>query len=91
MKKQVHIFISGVVQGVGFRQFVKYHAKRLGVTGWVQNIADGRVEGLLSGEEEPLRRLIGLCKKGPPLSRVNHVELQWQKQIDLFDSFHVIK
>jgi acylphosphatase len=63
--RKVHLFISGFVQGVGFRQFVKANARKLGLTGWVRNLADERVEALFQGPEETIKKAIEICKKGP--------------------------
>lgn len=51
---QTHIFYSGNVQGVGFRFTVRRYAAEEGLTGWVRNLVDGRVEALLEGEESAL-------------------------------------
>ena len=55
---QAHIFFSGTVQGVGFRFAVQRYARDLGLTGWVRNLSDGRVEVLAQGEKKKLERLI---------------------------------
>jgi acylphosphatase len=68
------IFVSGRVQGVGFRDWVVRTAQRTGLTGWVRNMRDGRVEILVSGEEEAVARLVEGCGEGSPLARVDHVE-----------------
>jgi len=68
------IFVTGRVQGVGFRDWVVRNAQRNGVTGWVRNVRDGRVEILAAGEEDVLDRLIEGLDQGPPLARVDHVE-----------------
>jgi len=62
MKKQVHIYYEGRVQGVGFRYTTQYLAQQLNVTGWVKNLFDGRVELLAEGTEEELRQLLGQMK-----------------------------
>jgi len=49
--KQIHILISGFVQGVGFRAFTVKKARNLGLTGWVRNLKNGRVEAVVQGEE----------------------------------------
>ncbi|MDR9419434.1 acylphosphatase [Gracilimonas sp.] len=72
MKK--HIFISGRVQGVGFRHFTKTNARELGVNGWVKNLSDGRVEAYLDGEEKAVKELIERCKNGPAASYVKNIE-----------------
>ena len=59
-----HIYFSGMVQGVGFRYRAKYAARDLGMTGWVTNCWDGRVEMEVQGEEENIRRLITALEKG---------------------------
>jgi acylphosphatase len=68
------IYIAGRVQGVGYRDWVVRTAQRLGITGWVRNVRDGRVELVASGEEAALGELTEACRKGPPLARVDHVE-----------------
>lgn len=68
------IFASGRVQGVGYRDWVVRTAQRTGITGWVRNLKDGRVEIVASGEEEALNALIEGCREGSPLARVDHVE-----------------
>ena len=88
-----HIFISGFVQGVGFRAFVKRNALKLGLTGWVKNLKDNRVEALFCGSKEAIGKMIELCNKGYFLSEVKNVEVFWEKalQEDKFKSFEVIK
>lgn len=68
------IFVSGRVQGVGYRDWVVRTAQRTGVTGWVRNVRDGRVEIVAAGEDEILERMIEGLNGGPPLARVDNVE-----------------
>lgn len=65
--------ISGRVQGVGFRYFTKDVADREGVTGWVRNLPDGRVEALVEGEQEAVTRVERALRAGPPGARVELV------------------
>jgi acylphosphatase len=62
--------ISGQVQGVGFRWFTKDVALREGVTGWVRNLHDGRVEALVEGDAEAVTRVEHHLRTGPPGARV---------------------
>lgn len=78
MHKQVHIIITGFVQGVGFRKHVKHAAKRLGLVGWTRNLADGSVEVVAIGDEDGLKKLIEACEKGPFLSQVDNVHVEWE-------------
>lgn len=73
------IFISGFVQGVGFRQFIKSNAQKLNLKGWVSNLPDGRVEALFVGSKEKIEELIKASRKGPFLSEVESVEVVWEK------------
>jgi len=84
--KQAHVFISGSVQGVSFRYFVKINAQKLAITGWVCNTEDGGVEAVFCGEEKNVAELIELCKKGPMLADVNHVGFDWE-EAEPFDTF----
>lgn len=68
------IFVSGRVQGVGYRDWVVRTAQRNGLTGYVRNLKDGRVEVVASGEDEPLQTLVEACREGPAMARVEHVE-----------------
>lgn len=74
-----HVFISGFVQGVGFRQFVKRSAKQIGVSGWTRNLSDNRVEAKFIGKKEQIEKMILVCKKGPFLSEVKDVDVLWEE------------
>jgi acylphosphatase len=77
--KQAHVFISGFVQGVSFRYFVKTNAQKLGLAGWVRNTEDGGVEAVFSGEKEKIEEMIALCRKGPMLAEVKHLGFEWEE------------
>jgi acylphosphatase len=71
---QQRILVSGRVQGVGYRDWVVRTAQRSGVTGWVRNLKDGRVEIVAAGDEAALDALVEACREGPPLARVEQVD-----------------
>jgi acylphosphatase len=89
MKVRAHIFIRGRVQGVFFRSETMHEAKQLGVTGWVRNIPDGRVEAIFEGEQENVKALIEFCKRGPPGARVTNADIIWENYIGGFRNFEV--
>ena len=68
------LVVSGKVQGVGFRDWVTRQARENGITGWVRNLKDGRVEILANGEDESLAILIDIIREGPPMARIDHVD-----------------
>ncbi len=72
--QRFHAWVSGHVQGVGFRAFTAHHARLLHVRGWVKNLRDGRVELLVEGPAFALERLFRLVEQGPPASRVDNVK-----------------
>ncbi|MBI4091629.1 MAG: acylphosphatase [Candidatus Levybacteria bacterium] len=84
---QVHLLISGFVQGVGYRAFVRSRAQDLELTGWVRNLSDNRVEAVAQGEEETLKKFINICEKGPFLSEVKNIAIEWQEPQEQFESF----
>ncbi|MBI2033302.1 MAG: acylphosphatase [Candidatus Levybacteria bacterium] len=86
---QVHFFILGFVQGVGFRQFVKTQADRLRLTGWVRNLSDGQVEVVSQGEKTAIESLVALCKKGPILAEVKKIEVLWEEPNQEYSSFDI--
>jgi len=74
MKACFHVRIQGRVQGVGFRYYTQIEARKLGVSGWVRNCADGSVEALICGAPEQLDTLKQWLKRGPGYAQVDHVE-----------------
>lgn len=88
---RLHVFISGFVQGVGFRYFLKRQARRLGLNGFVRNTIDKRVEAVFVGEKKNLDAIIEICRKGAFLAEVENVEVIWESpQKDIPSSFEII-
>lgn len=71
-----HGYVSGGVQGVGFRHATAKHAERLDLDGWVRNVVDGRVEVLFEGDEAAVAELASWLEQGPEAADVTHLELQ---------------
>jgi acylphosphatase len=74
-RTRVHVFVSGDVQGLGFRQAIADKANEQGVTGWVRNLRDGRLEAVLEGPRDEVYRVVGLCRAGPKGARVSGVQV----------------
>lgn len=72
----MHALVRGTVQGVGFRAWTQRAASQLGLTGWVRNLDDGRVEAWLEGEEADLRAMVEQLESGPETARVEDVEVR---------------
>jgi acylphosphatase len=73
--KRWHVLITGKVQGVFFRAHMQQVARSLGFTGWVKNLADGRVEAILEGSEISMAAMLDWCQEGPPRAVVSKVEV----------------
>jgi acylphosphatase len=69
-----HVWISGKVQGVWFRESLREQAEANGVRGWTRNLPDGRVEAVLEGEENAVERVLAWCHRGPSAAVVAGVE-----------------
>ena len=76
-KARAHIYIDGRVQGVFYRGFTQDLALSLGLTGWVRNLRDGRVEAVFEGDKKFVEEAIRQCHIGPPASRVTGIDVQW--------------
>ena len=74
MNKSINCYISGRVQGVCFRMFTSQQAKLLGLTGWVRNLDDGRVEVVASGEVSLIEELRQWLTHGPEMAKVINLE-----------------
>jgi len=103
-KTRVHIFVSGLVQGVFFRAETKARAKELVLfgwsmnkcssppfapLGWVRNLEDGRVEILAEGEKEKLEKLVEWAKRGPEAAKVDGIDVVWQEYKNEFKDFKI--
>jgi acylphosphatase len=83
--------VSGYVQGVGFRWFVRAIAQELGVTGWVRNLPDGRVEAEAAGAPEQLAAFEERLRQGPPGARVRGVEVDQLAEAQRRDRFDIVR
>ncbi len=81
------VLVEGRVQGVGYRDFVHRRASRLGLTGYVMNLPDGRVRVRVEGPAERVAELVRELEKGPPLARVAKVSLTWLPPSGRFATF----
>ena len=89
MQRELHLFISGKVQGVCYRINAQHMASMQGLAGWVRNLPDGRVELFAQGDEKALRNLLAWAHQGPAQSRVDHVETHWTEAEELLQGFHI--
>jgi len=85
-----HVFISGFVQGIGFRQWIKDKAINLGLSGWVRNCPDGRVEAVFAGDREKTKEIIFLCRKGPFLAEVKGMDVGWKEIKEKLETFEIV-
>ena len=88
-KVRVHLLISGRVQGVSFRYYAQDIAQSLGVKGWIRNCWDGKVEIVVEGEEEKVKKLISWCYQGPGSAIVEKIDIEWGKYRGEFNSFAI--
>lgn len=86
---RAHVFVDGHVQGVFFRAETREAASRFGVTGWVRNLYDGRVEAVFEGGEEEVERAVTWCQHGPPHASVTHVEVSREPYTGKFSTFSI--
>jgi acylphosphatase len=83
------IVVEGRVQGVGYRNYVQRHAERLGLAGFVMNLNDGRVRARAEGPRALIEELVRVLEKGPPLCRVDAVNVRWVRSTGRFAGFDV--
>jgi len=89
-KVRAHLHVSGIVQGVFFRAHTSSVARSLGLTGWVRNLPDGRVEIVAEGMQYRITEFIKWCGKGPPAATVDEVIVNWETALDEFSGFRAI-
>jgi acylphosphatase len=79
MKKSIRLYVTGIVQGIFFRKFVKENADKYNVKGFVRNLEDGRIEIFLEGDSKGVSEIVELCKKGPKHSQIKNTEIKEEK------------
>lgn len=84
--ERISLLISGIVQGVGFRQATYWEARQLGLGGWVRNLPDGRVEVLAEGSPTKISALMKWCELGPAGAEVKQVELVSRVSVEKSDA-----
>jgi acylphosphatase len=88
---RARVLISGRVQGVGFRWTTQHMAQRLGLTGWVRNLWDGRVEAVFEGPEAVVRQAVDWSHRGEPPARVERVDVTYETPTGEFKEFRVTR
>jgi acylphosphatase len=86
---RAHLFISGIVQGVGYRWSCNREARAVGLTGWVKNLPDGRVEAVLQGSREQVERMIKWCYRGPSEAQVSDIAVTYEDSLEDFKEFGI--
>ncbi len=87
---RAHAFISGKVQGVGYRYSTMNEAKKLGLNGWVRNLADSRVEAVFEGASEVVEEMIRWCHQGPNSAVVKDVQVEYS-QAEGLQGFEIVR
>jgi acylphosphatase len=89
-KARLHVLIEGRVQGVFFRASTRDEAQARGLTGWVRNRPDGRVEAVFEGDKQVVENMLAWCHKGPSYAYVDRVETDWQAYVGDQTDFRVV-
>ena len=87
--ERAHVRVSGNVQGVFFRDSTSEKAGQLGLTGWVSNLPDGRVEAVFEGPHEQVREMVRWCEEGPRRADVEDMDIEFDEAHGDLDSFEV--
>jgi acylphosphatase len=87
--QELHAYVRGRVQGVGFRYFVVEKARSLGLRGYARNESDGSVEVLAQGPRPALEQLLALLRRGPSGAHVSEVRTTWREPTEHISGFHV--
>ncbi|MEM0340129.1 MAG: acylphosphatase [Acidilobaceae archaeon] len=89
---RAHIIIRGLVQGVYFRAHMKELANSLDLKGWVRNLPDGvTVEAVVEGERERVEKLVCWCLRGPPLAKVEELNVKFSEPSGEFKDFRILR
>jgi acylphosphatase len=88
-QERAHVYVSGDVQGVFFRDSTREKAEQLGLSGWVKNLPDGRVEALFEGPPDKVREMVQWCEQGPRHAAVEDVHVEFDAAREDLSGFEV--
>jgi len=88
-RERAHVYVSGRVQGVFFRDATRQKAEELGLSGWVRNLSDGRVEALFEGPSDTVRQAVQWCEGGTPEASVDNVDADFEEAKGDLESFEM--
>ncbi len=88
-KIRAHVYVSGIVQGVFYRGHTQRMARSLGLTGWVRNLPDGRVEAVFEGPRDAVHQAVRWCHTGSPSAYVERVDVHYEPATNEFRDFRV--
>ena len=88
--KAIHIIVHGLVQGVGFRFYVRDRSAQYGIKGSVKNLHDGTVEIYAEGDEKQLHKFIEKIREGPSFGHVSRLVRKWKEPSDSYTDFTIL-
>lgn len=88
--ERAHIRVSGQVQGVFFRDSTRRKAEELGLSGWVKNLPDGKVEAVFEGPSDSVRKMVRWCEEGPQQASVENVDTDFENPGEDLQGFEVL-
>ena len=89
MKKAIRLYITGSLQSLFFRQFIKQHAEKYKIKGFMRNREDGRTEIFIDGTAEDVNAMVAICKKGPKHATIRSVE-EKEERLQDFKEFKLL-
>jgi acylphosphatase len=89
MKARAHMFISGKVQGVGYRIFVSEVALTNGLTGYVMNAPESNIEAVFEGNKKSIEAAIKKCSAGIPSAKIKIIDVSWEDKLENFTTFMI--
>ena len=87
--KRAHIWVSGLVRGVGYRSYTRKYAAELELKGFVKNLRDGRVEIVVEGYDPQIKTFLQILRKGPWGAKVKDIEVDWGEPTNEYEEFVV--
>lgn len=88
-KVRLKVLLEGRVQGVSMRYYTQRKATELGLTGFVRNLSDGRLEAIFEGPKDKAEEMLRWCETGSPAARIDSIALRYEDLVGQFSTFEV--